>query len=185
MTIMPTTRSHVWQARHRVGWRLLDLALARDNDPELLAAARREFERAAATHPDPPWFLERNLGLVYERLALHDPTLRRAQLAAWRRYLATAPATDDARPASRRPSRASSVRARRSDRPGDGFRVRAAETPSVDRPHVGRDPTSGPWAQAESATWPLKRSASTARQRTRAARISRRAARSSARSCVS
>lgn len=89
----------VWQARQRVGWRLLDLALARDNDPELLAAARRELERAAATHPDSPWFLERNLGLVYERLALHDPTLRRAQLDAWRRYLATAPATDDARSA--------------------------------------------------------------------------------------
>lgn len=89
----------VWQAHHRAGWWTLAQAVARDGDPELLAAARAEFERAARTHPDPPWYLERNLGIVYERLALHDPSLRGAQLAAWRRYLATAPGGDEARPA--------------------------------------------------------------------------------------
>lgn len=90
-------REDVWQAQQRAGWWLLTKALERDGDPRVLAMARIELERAEHEHPDPPFFLWRNLGLAYERLALRDPAFRPQQLAAWRRYLATAPADDDAR----------------------------------------------------------------------------------------
>ncbi len=92
-------REDVWQAQQRAGWWLLTKALERDGDPRVLTMARIELERAEHEHPDPPFFLFRNLGLAYERLALRDPALRPKQLAAWRRYLATAPADDDARSA--------------------------------------------------------------------------------------
>jgi hypothetical protein len=92
-------REDVWQAQHRFGWWLLTEALAPDADPRLFTAARVQLERAEHGHPDPPWFVFRNLGIVYERLALSDPKLRARQLAAWRRYLATAPADDEGRSA--------------------------------------------------------------------------------------
>ncbi len=92
-------REDVWQARARFGWWLLTHALARDGDARLLNAARVQLERAEHGHPDPPWFLFRNLGIVYERLALREPKLRERQLVAWRRYLATAPPDDDGRAA--------------------------------------------------------------------------------------
>ncbi|MEO6029299.1 MAG: DUF2723 domain-containing protein [Candidatus Binatia bacterium] len=92
-------REDVWQAQQRAGWWLLSKAIERDGDPRVLAMARVELERAEHEHPDPPFFLFRNLGLAYERLALRDPALRPKQLAAWRRYLAIAPADDDARSA--------------------------------------------------------------------------------------
>jgi hypothetical protein len=92
-------REDVWQAHHRFGWWLLTEALAPDADPHLFVSARIQLERAADSHPDPPWFVYRNLGIAYERLALKDPKLRARQLDAWRRYLATAPADDDGRSA--------------------------------------------------------------------------------------
>ena len=90
-------REDVWQAQQRAGAWLLGKALERDNDPRALGTARIALERAEHEHPDPPYFLFRNLGLAYERLALREPALREKQLAAWRRYLATAPPDDDAR----------------------------------------------------------------------------------------
>jgi hypothetical protein len=92
-------REDVWQAQHRFGWWLLTEALAPDADPRLFASARIYLERAEASHPDPPSYVFRNLGIVYERLALKDPRLRTRQLEAWRRYLATAPADDEGRSA--------------------------------------------------------------------------------------
>ena len=92
-------REDVWQARARFGTWLLTQALARDADARLLGAARVQLERAEHGHPDPPWYVLRNLGIVYERLAMREPKLRERQLAAWRRYLATAPADDDGRAA--------------------------------------------------------------------------------------
>jgi hypothetical protein len=92
-------REDVWSAQHRYGWWLLTQAIVPDADPSLLASARVHLERAAHSHPDPPWFVFRNLGMVYERLALRDPKFRERQLVAWRRYLATAPADDDGRSA--------------------------------------------------------------------------------------
>jgi hypothetical protein len=92
-------REDVWQARARFGTWLLTQALARDGDARLFQAARVQLERAEHGHPDPPWHLFRNLGIVYERLALREPKLRERQLAAWRRYLATAPPDDDGRTA--------------------------------------------------------------------------------------
>lgn len=92
-------REDVWQARARFGTWLLTQALARDADARLLGAARVQLERAEHGHPDPPWYVFRNLGIVYERLAIREPKLRERQLAAWRRYLATAPADDDGRAA--------------------------------------------------------------------------------------
>jgi hypothetical protein len=92
-------REDVWQARARFGLWLLTQALARDDDARLLNSARTQLERAEHGHPDPPWFLFRNLGIVYERLAPGEPKLRERQLVAWRRYLATAPANDDGRSA--------------------------------------------------------------------------------------
>jgi hypothetical protein len=91
-------REDVWQAQQRFGAWLLAKAIERD-DARALAAARIALERAEHEHPDPPYFLFRNLGLAYERLALREPALRAQQLEAWRRYLATAPADDDARAA--------------------------------------------------------------------------------------
>lgn len=92
-------REDVWQARARFGSWLLTQALARDADARLLNAARVQLERAEHGHPEPPWYVFRNLGIVYERLAVREPKLRERQLATWRRYLATAPADDDGRAA--------------------------------------------------------------------------------------
>lgn len=92
-------REDVWHARARFGTWLLTQALARDGDARLFQAARIQLERAEHGHPDPPWYLFRNLGIVYERLAIREPKLRERQLATWRRYLATAPADDDGRAA--------------------------------------------------------------------------------------
>lgn len=92
-------REDVWQARARFGTWLLTQALARDDDARLFQAARVQLERAEHGHPDPPWYVFRNLGIVYERLALREPKLRERQLAAWRRYLAAAPPDDDGRAA--------------------------------------------------------------------------------------
>ncbi len=89
----------VWQAQHRTAWWLLTKALAPNADPRLLDAARLALERAERAHPDPPCYVHRNLGLVYERLAIRDPRWRPHQLRAWRSYLASAPPDDDARPA--------------------------------------------------------------------------------------
>jgi len=84
----------VWQARHRRAWFVLREAIDHNDDPGLLTIARGEFEAAARMHPDPPWYLFKNLGIVYDRLAGASPWLRREQLTVWRRYLADAPADD-------------------------------------------------------------------------------------------
>ncbi len=84
----------VWQARHRRALALLLEAIAREDDPHLLATARRDLEAAVRAHPAPPWFLWKNLGIVYGRLVAGEPGLRTAQADAWRRYLAAAPDED-------------------------------------------------------------------------------------------
>lgn len=94
-------REDVWTASHRRAWWLLVQALrhGREDDDAAMDAARRALEAAAAEHPDPPWYVDRNLGIAYEHLALHDPKWRGPQLAAWRRYLAHAPLDDPGRDA--------------------------------------------------------------------------------------
>lgn len=89
----------LWQARHRRAVFVLKEALARGDDAGLLQVARGEFEAAARSHPEPPYYLFKNLGIVHERLAAASPWLRREQLAAWKRYLEIAPASDADRPA--------------------------------------------------------------------------------------
>ena len=89
----------VWEAHHRRAWFLLDAATREGDDDGMLSAARAGFEAAERSHPHPPWYLYKNLGLVYERLAVADPSLRADQLAAWRRYLDLAPADEKDRPA--------------------------------------------------------------------------------------
>jgi hypothetical protein len=84
----------VWEARHRRAWFLFDAASHEGDHRGMLSAARAGFEEAERSHPHPPWYLYKNLGLVYERLAVADPALRADQLAAWRRYLELAPANE-------------------------------------------------------------------------------------------
>lgn len=89
----------VWQAHHRRGWWLLTKALANGGDARLLADARATLEAAERARPDAPWFVYRNLGIVYERLAVAAPELRERQIASWRRYLELAPPDDAGRAA--------------------------------------------------------------------------------------
>ncbi len=88
----------VWQAHHRFGWWLLTKATQPGvPDVSRVDAARMALERAERTHPSPPFFLYRNLGIAYEHLALRDSGWREPQRRAWRRYLDSAPADDGAR----------------------------------------------------------------------------------------
>jgi hypothetical protein len=89
----------VWQARHRRAWWLLTQAIAR-GDADLLKAARAALEAAERSHPSPPWYVYKNLGIVYDRLAAAGaPQLHGEQLRVWGRYLELAPTSDPQRAA--------------------------------------------------------------------------------------
>ena len=73
---------------------LLSEAIARNNDAGLLTIARGELEAAERRHPDPPAELFKNLGILYSRLGLAQPYLKKEELDAWKRYLASSDGSD-------------------------------------------------------------------------------------------
>lgn len=83
-----------WSARHRYAFTLLTTAIAHQNDAALLSRARIVYEDYLQSAPVQPWYAWKNLGMVYERLAVNDPTQQTNVLRAWNRYLEIAP-TDD------------------------------------------------------------------------------------------
>ncbi|HEY2773880.1 MAG TPA: DUF2723 domain-containing protein [Candidatus Binatia bacterium] len=79
---------------------LLDLALEREKDRDLFAAACDALREAAAQwQGEPPWYLLKNYGLAASRLAQWQPDARREAAAAWRIYLEQAPANEKDRAA--------------------------------------------------------------------------------------
>jgi hypothetical protein len=79
-------------ALHRSGTFLLTQALSSSDGRAALEDAAALLERAAdrVAH-DPPWWLSKNLGLVYAQRAGTDDDARRRTLRWWRQYLNAAP----------------------------------------------------------------------------------------------
>lgn len=84
-----------WKEYERFGTALVRLAARRHDDAVVQDTTVRVLERLA-TRPSVPPVLWRNLGVAYQFLARTRPEARARMVTAWRRYLATNPASDPA-----------------------------------------------------------------------------------------
>lgn len=91
--------SDYWEARHRVAFTALTMAIERKDDPLLLRAAAEGFEQLIAQNPYPPSYAYKNLGIARTRLMTTDPASGPAALTAFTTYLRIGPQDDKDRPA--------------------------------------------------------------------------------------
>jgi hypothetical protein len=84
----------LWRVRRRRAEFVLDLAIARGDDPSLLATAAASFEKLADAEPGPTPSVFKNLGIALARLASTEPSRVPAMIDAWERYLVLAPPDD-------------------------------------------------------------------------------------------
>jgi hypothetical protein len=84
-----------WKEYERFGTALVRLAARRHDDVAVQETTVRVLERLAA-RPSVPPVVWRNLGVAYQLLARTRPEARAPMVTAWRRYLATNPASDPA-----------------------------------------------------------------------------------------
>jgi hypothetical protein len=83
-----------WKLYERLGFAVAGLASRHRDDPTASAAVIRVFETLASRHPSPAPAVFKNLGVAYRELARTRPEAAPKMVAAWRRYLAVAPAGD-------------------------------------------------------------------------------------------
>jgi hypothetical protein len=83
-----------WKQYDRLGLNVASLAARQPPDQESREATVRVFETLANRHPSPPPAVFKNLGVAYRSLAATHPEAPAKMLAAWKRYLMVAPASD-------------------------------------------------------------------------------------------
>lgn len=88
-----------WETAHRVALMCLNLAIERHDDPALLRRAADGLDQLVATHPQPPAYAYKNLGIARARLMPVDPASGAGAIAAWTTYLRVGPAGDKDRAA--------------------------------------------------------------------------------------
>lgn len=88
-----------WEARHRAAGVLLDLAIARHDDPALLRAAADRLDRLVREDPLPQPYYYKNLGIAWDRLRAVDSSAAAHVVDAWQIYLRVGPRNDPDRAA--------------------------------------------------------------------------------------
>jgi len=81
--------SDYWQCTHKFLFHLLEIAISKNNDQELMRVCAREYDNLVLRHPNPPEYFYKNQGVSWGRV--HDPAARPKYQQAFKMYLKVAP----------------------------------------------------------------------------------------------
>jgi hypothetical protein len=87
-------QDNYWRQFERFGLRVSSAGATHGSDPDAAANIVRALAPLAEHGPGANPTVLRNLGVAYQYLAARDPTARPKMIAAWKRYMAVAPASD-------------------------------------------------------------------------------------------